>query len=186
MLYRPKYCCECGEEIHRENWGLFTSRRLCEYCESQSGASELIRKAMVPVALVSILLGVGSWFKNSGKTITVSRASNNTARSLADVSGVSGTKEQKPAQVLGTRDLDGVSADEQQTPDPTLAKQGSSDVPGQEFAKRSPNMVAEPMYTCGARTRKGSPCSRKVKGDERCWQHTGLPKMTEVDQANSK
>jgi len=32
-------------------------------------------------------------------------------------------------------------------------------------------------YTCGARTKKGTPCSRRVHGPVRCWQHKGAPAM---------
>ena len=37
--------------------------------------------------------------------------------------------------------------------------------------------VTEQLYTCGARTKKGTPCSRRVHGPVRCWQHKGLPAM---------
>lgn len=37
--------------------------------------------------------------------------------------------------------------------------------------------VAEPVYICGARTKKGTPCSRRVHGPVRCWQHKGMPAM---------
>jgi hypothetical protein len=30
---------------------------------------------------------------------------------------------------------------------------------------------------CGARTKKGTPCTRKVKQGMRCWQHTGQSAM---------
>lgn len=36
---------------------------------------------------------------------------------------------------------------------------------------------AEQLYTCGARTKKGKPCSRRVHGAVRCWQHKGMPAM---------
>ena len=32
-------------------------------------------------------------------------------------------------------------------------------------------VIEEKVYTCGARTRKGKPCSRRVKEPGRCWQH---------------
>ena len=35
----------------------------------------------------------------------------------------------------------------------------------------------EEIYTCGARTKKGTPCSRRVHGPVRCWQHKGMPAM---------
>jgi hypothetical protein len=44
-------------------------------------------------------------------------------------------------------------------------------------AVSEPATVAEQIYTCGARTRKGTPCSRRVHGPVRCWQHKGMPPM---------
>jgi hypothetical protein len=35
----------------------------------------------------------------------------------------------------------------------------------------------EEVYLCGARTKKGKPCSRRVHGPVRCWQHKGSPAM---------
>jgi hypothetical protein len=34
-----------------------------------------------------------------------------------------------------------------------------------------------PVYLCGARTKKGKPCSRRMHGPLRCWQHKGMPAM---------
>lgn len=35
-----------------------------------------------------------------------------------------------------------------------------------------------PVYLCGARTKKGKPCSRRVSAEgERCWQHQGKRSM---------
>ena len=34
-------------------------------------------------------------------------------------------------------------------------------------------VIEEKVYTCGARTKKGKPCSRRVKEPGRCWQHKG-------------
>lgn len=41
-----------------------------------------------------------------------------------------------------------------------------------------PSPTPEQVYTCGARTKKGKPCSRRVHGPVRCWQHKGLPAMS--------
>ncbi len=35
----------------------------------------------------------------------------------------------------------------------------------------------EVVYLCGARTKKGTPCSRRVHRPARCWQHKGAPAM---------
>lgn len=40
-----------------------------------------------------------------------------------------------------------------------------------------PPIVEEEIYTCGARTKKGRPCSRRVHGSVRCWQHKGEKAM---------
>ena len=40
--------------------------------------------------------------------------------------------------------------------------------------------TTEAVYFCGAATKKGTPCSRRVKRPgERCWQHAGMPAMAE-------
>jgi hypothetical protein len=40
--------------------------------------------------------------------------------------------------------------------------------------------VEEDVYICGARTKKGTPCSRRVHGPVRCWQHKGRPSIIPV------
>lgn len=41
----------------------------------------------------------------------------------------------------------------------------------------SSTTVEEDVYICGARTKKGTPCSRRVQSPRRCWQHKGMPAM---------
>ena len=38
----------------------------------------------------------------------------------------------------------------------------------------------EEVYLCGARTRKGTPCSRRVQAPRRCWQHKGMVSIIPV------
>lgn len=43
--------------------------------------------------------------------------------------------------------------------------------------------VDEPGYICGARTKKGTPCHRRVHiPGERCFQHRGLPAMVALEK----
>jgi hypothetical protein len=44
----------------------------------------------------------------------------------------------------------------------------------------SPAPLVEEVYICGARTKKGTPCSRRVHGPVRCWQHKGMPSIIPV------
>jgi hypothetical protein len=37
----------------------------------------------------------------------------------------------------------------------------------------APVSVESAVYFCGAATKKGAPCSRRVRGGGRCWQHKG-------------
>lgn len=45
-----------------------------------------------------------------------------------------------------------------------------------------PPSATEQVYICGARTKKGTPCSRRVHGPVRCWQHKGMPAMLPLDK----
>jgi hypothetical protein len=38
-------------------------------------------------------------------------------------------------------------------------------------------LTEDVVYICGARTKKGTPCSRRVHGPMRCWQHKGMRPM---------
>ena len=42
-------------------------------------------------------------------------------------------------------------------------------------ANERPTELDEVVYICGARTKKGTPCQRRVRGPGRCWQHRGMP-----------
>jgi hypothetical protein len=50
-------------------------------------------------------------------------------------------------------------------------------VSGQTAPANQPTVIAEETYICGARTKKGTPCSRRVRGPVRCWQHKGAKAM---------
>ena len=47
----------------------------------------------------------------------------------------------------------------------------------QTAAPAQPVVTSEETYICGARTKKGTPCSRRVRGPVRCWQHKGAKAM---------
>jgi hypothetical protein len=42
-------------------------------------------------------------------------------------------------------------------------------------ANERPTEPDEVIYICGARTKKGTPCQRRVRAPGRCWQHRGMP-----------
>jgi hypothetical protein len=55
----------------------------------------------------------------------------------------------------------------------TLNQSGADD----KKSDAEPPVAQADVYICGARTKKGSPCSRRVHGPVRCWQHLGLPAL---------
>ena len=59
----------------------------------------------------------------------------------------------------------------------TLRSSASESGPNSTEARVSYPATVEETYLCGARTKKGSPCSRRVHGPVRCWQHKGMPAM---------
>ena len=58
--------------------------------------------------------------------------------------------------------------------------------PAQTTSAPQPSPVLEQAYTCGARTKKGTPCSRRVHGPVRCWQHKGAKAMLPAEKLRIK
>ena len=46
--------------------------------------------------------------------------------------------------------------------------------------------TTDDVYMCGARTKKGAPCSRRVHGPVRCWQHKGASAMLPQEKLRIK
>jgi hypothetical protein len=60
--------------------------------------------------------------------------------------------------------------------------------PANQTVKTS-NVTAEDdaVYICGARTKKGTPCRRRVHmAGERCYQHKGMPAMVPLEKLTIK
>lgn len=81
-----------------------------------------------------------------------------------------------PPPLIIERRSDSPLDDSEQPGKSTRATTGSG-VNSTEAKNSSPTTVEEEVYLCGARTKKGTPCSRRVHGPVRCWQHKGLPAM---------
>jgi len=63
-------------------------------------------------------------------------------------------------------------------PPPLIIERASSQAVADAPSARAVQPVEnERVYICGARTKKGTPCQRRVRSLERCWQHRGRPAM---------
>jgi hypothetical protein len=171
MLFKPSFCCNCGERIERSDWKLWTSRRFCDLCATDFQLQEFLPKVILGLAALVSIIGVVNFFAG-GKTrseLTVTRAAERQSaqtlvpdRSKADAPAANAVSETKQTQATAPLSTDAPR---------TLASLPPSAPPVRT------QETTQPVYFCGAETKKGTPCSRKVKGNVRCWQHTGMPAM---------
>jgi hypothetical protein len=155
MFFRPNFCSNCGERVERARWGVFTSRRFCQVCESEYKGQDLIPRAIVAGGLIFGIFGLGAYLKSGPAG-----------------EGLAFRERVSPVETVSAKT----------THSPELASPAQSkpqqlaDVT-QRQAEPPVKVVAEEQYFCGAETKKGTPCSRRVKGNVRCYQHTGMPAM---------
>lgn len=166
MLFRPKFCANCGEKIERTEWGVWTSGRFCETCAIEFKGQELIPRVAAGAALLIGVLGVGSYLK-SGETV-VTREPQKLVEKAPTTTNETAQPVQAPLEPV-------VKAD------PTIAKPANT-APPPRVTK--PTVAAEAVYYCGAPTKKGTPCSRRVKGNVRCFQHAGMPVVADDKLGN--
>ena len=163
MFYRPKFCCHCGEKISRAKWLPWTSRRFCEFCEVEQMQHEILPKAVIAVALFVGAAGVVSYFGSS--------ATSPSAKTKADAAD----EIHELKRPVANRDKPKDEATAVQTSPPV-------NVPDATKLQREPKSIpsTEPVYYCGALTRKGTPCTRRLKTKGRCWQHIGQPSVEDA------
>lgn len=177
MLFRPSFCCNCGEKIERAEWKLWTSRRFCALCATDFTLQELAVKAVILLASVVSIFGIVSYFnRNIGRADLVT-ARNMERPALANLLAERPATSTGPAPAakIDNRAPAASNAIEDRRPQ-TLAA-----MPPNQTVK-APAVAADDTYICGAATKKGTPCSRRVKGNVRCYQHLGQPAMLPADQ----
>ncbi|MCB1024596.1 MAG: hypothetical protein KDB79_09410 [Acidobacteria bacterium] len=171
-MYKPTFCCDCGERIERLNWNILTNRRFCEFCETEHGLDSLIRKVGLVMLGLFGLFGLGSFLSagggptdttDTGKTRTVEKSYGREGTGLMNprVKDVAAPVRENET-LTDPKDTQTIGAEEKKVPGPVRVK----NPPLQKETD-------EPVYMCGAATKKGTPCSRRVKGGGRCWQHLG-------------
>ncbi len=152
MLYKPNFCCNCGEKIERIEWNLLTSRRFCPTCAVEHRRHDHAPKIAVAVGSLAVMFGIGSLWAGSG---TESGAAESNPASIR--SSVPAVERSKTA-VAAT-----VTSQQQET-------QPQVSTPAEPAASTANRAVT--AHFCGALTKKGTPCSRKVKARGlRCFQH---------------
>ena len=154
MLYRPHFCCHCGEKIIRAKWTPLTSRRFCDFCAVEQKQHDLLPRVAGVLMLILGAAGITSYL-GSGKAATnapviaAREELQKNSTTAATASTVSNVKATPPASNSAN-----VAANIKQ-----LAPKADSST--------------EAVFYCGALTKKGTACTRRVKSPGRCWQHLG-------------
>jgi hypothetical protein len=163
FLYKPNFCAECGEKIERERWHFWSSRRFCDECEPVYRLNRLLPPALAVAAVFFGGIFFGQMGQKSEKTAPVSATQAAQAALAAEKPVVTVPKPTAPSQ----------------TPPAEQPSPGNSSPIASFRSQPTVNSAfSEPIYTCGARTQKGAPCSRRVRAAGlRCWQHSGKPSM---------
>ncbi len=169
--YKPKFCCECGEKIERAESNLFTSRKYCEDCDHEFGSRDRRRIGFgaVAVLLTGIFATALTMSSISTKPTIIVQSKTANVPPNTNVNASSAIANNAVAQISPQ----------------TSPQSNSAPTPKTLAANPTPVVVAPPIveqsvdgaYYCGARTQKGTPCTRRVRGGGRCWQHTGKPPM---------
>ncbi len=165
MFYKPNYCCNCGEKIERVNWSFTTSKQFCDVCQTDFVLKERLPQLFIVLMAFVGLFGVGSYWRGGEKPLNVS-----TKQFAANAPNSS----KNPVSSLPPGNANSNDRQLAQT-NPQIAAQ-KQDLTTKQPAKQlenAPNAAVETVYFCGAQTKKGTPCSRRVKGGGRCWQHKG-------------
>jgi hypothetical protein len=179
LLFKPKFCCHCGEVTERAEWKLWTSRRFCLVCESTQKQHDLWPRAVVAAGLIVGLLGISGFLARQAAPPT---------RTAQLVSPRPASTTPGKFQELPAAASNGVRND--RATNAPLPNNSAAVTKAERFEPSKSKTTGgghEDIYFCGAATKKGTPCSRRVKAPGRCWQHMGQPSMiadTRVPAAN--
>jgi hypothetical protein len=158
-MYKPNFCSECGSRIERARWHLWTSRRFCPDCAPRYRKAQFLLPIIAGSSLFAIGLTAGRIARPAPPPLIVERGQ------LAAVSAPSTKSEER---AVGTEFEKDTTTTAPKT-EPTYGPDGTS--------TERPTDPNEVVSICGARTQKGTPCQRRVRGTGRCWQHKGMPAM---------
>jgi len=147
QMYKPNFCAECGEQIIRARWRVWTSRRFCSGCAGRLRKTRLVVPLVVSTTLFTLGLLTGRSARQASPPLVITQ----------------GQGQGLPATIKSPERQAGNGPRSESTygPDGTASERPTD-----------PNEI---ISICGARTKKGTPCSRRVRGTGRCWQHKGMP-----------
>jgi hypothetical protein len=179
MLYKAKYCGECASEIQDYGESIWLRSRFCEICKQDFKFLEYISKfGGVVIAMIGMAFGIGAILeKPSDKTLNAAKTE------IASIAPAPKPPQKiESGQPINNVQPKKVEVNQQvallsKQSETQSAKQSFNNTIQQSAQEVSQVSAPETVYMCGAKTKKGMPCSRKVKGSVRCWQHLGQEAM---------
>lgn len=161
-MYRPRYCRECGQPIERERWRSWHSLGFCDRCRPRFHLIWMGRTSALIALGVVIGFGLGSWdVARRDAPAPLLQMESQPAVAFPELGltlGQEQRKESPPADSGENRTL------------PSKPPESSLDQSPAKTTNRSKSKTAQ-VSLCGAPTKSGKTCRRRVKGGGRCYQH---------------
>lgn len=181
MFYKPSFCSHCGEKVERQVWMPWTSRRFCDICETELAHHDWLPRGIAVLIAAMFLFSMGVLLRNSENTLPQKvevRSPEISTAALSNRELTIASDNQARANQLNS------AITRPQTDNRALSLKSSSQVSATANRAQSTS-DKDVVHYCGARTRKGTPCTRRVKSGERCWQHLGLVSMSESEKSGA-
>lgn len=154
-MLRPNFCSACGAKIIRLYWHPWTSRRFCDSCSQRLRKERLTLPLLLGSALFCLGLVAGRAGRPAPPQLVIERGANSPL----------------------------YPSENNAATDPGNGASETLGIKSEPLSSQSPaGTEAEVVYLCGARTKKGTPCSRRVHIPGRCWQHKGTTAMLPPEQ----
>ncbi|MBK7707400.1 MAG: hypothetical protein IPJ30_17025 [Acidobacteria bacterium] len=67
MIYKPNFCCNCGEKIERVEWNFSNSRRFCDVCQTEFFVEDWLPTVLAGVMAMIGLFGVGTYSRRQAR-----------------------------------------------------------------------------------------------------------------------
>src|SRR5688572_2808246 len=137
MLYRPNFCCHCGEKVVRAKWTPLTSRRFCDFCAIEQKQHDLLPRAAIVIANLFGAAGVTGYLSRSGEPTNALSNRAQEAPALKNSTGRNAA-ELKPDRGTGP------------ATNQTSISVGDSTASNTKQREFQQNSSTQPVYFCGA------------------------------------
>ncbi len=156
-MYRPNFCAECGERLTRQGWRALIRARFCSACDRRLGRSIYARTITIVAIVAASAFATGRYLRPPAPPLIIQRAANSP---LSDLPLNLNDSNRLPTRRESTK---------------------------QNMESLNPIAPDDKAFICGARTKKGTPCHRRVHAaGERCFQHKGMPAILPLEKLEAK